>query len=216
MKKLLLAGTWLIAFACFFTACKKGDPGPAGAAGAAGAQGPAGPAGPTGPTGPQGNANVKTDTFRVVSSQWLWNSNYAFATSPNGSLQYFTRYYDRTLAAVTQDVLDKGFVLVYFTPSPFNANQWVNLPYQLASFGADFNYNVTEESSVGKVRLHFFFSQIDPASTLPALSTYTIATYKFKIVAVSGSLAGRGRQYSEAELRTMPYEEVCAVLGIEK
>jgi hypothetical protein len=216
MRKLLLAGTLLIASACFFTACQKGDPGTAGAAGAQGPAGPGGPAGPTGPTGPQGNANVKTDTFRVVSSQWLWNANYAFATAPNSSLQYFTRYYDRSFASITQDILDKGFVLVYFTPSPFNANQWVNLPYQLASFSSDFNYNVTEETSVGKVRLHFFFSQIDPAATLPTLSTYNIATYKFKVVAVSGSLGGRGRQYSEAELRAMPYEEVCAVLGIEK
>ena len=219
MKKLFFIAGCVFITACFFTSCKKGDVGPAGAQGQAGPAGPAGPTGPTGPTGPQGNANVKTDTFRLVSSQWAWNSNYSLSTSTNSTLSYFTRYHDRNFAAITQDVLDKGFVLFYIVTNVSTLpliNQWTSMPYHLASFGADFTYNIVAEAMPGKFRLHFFFSQIDPAATIPTLQTYGIASYKFKAIAVTGSLAGRGQQYSEAELRAMPYKEVCAALGIEE
>ena len=144
--------------------------------------------GKTGPAGPQGNANVVEDTFTITSSQWLWNSQYNFETSPGGSTEYFTRYYDAAFPSATQDILNTGMVLVYFTPNPINNNQWAPLPYQFTGFGGGFDYNIVYETKVGSVRLHYFFVSRSTSATIPTLSTYNMATYKFKLVAVSGKI----------------------------
>ncbi|WP_431215999.1 hypothetical protein ACQ86N_15925 [Puia sp. P3] len=76
--------------------------------------------------GPQGNANVKVDTFTLMNSDWIWNSVYNFST-PGVAGGVFTRYHDRGFTSVTQDVLDKGEVMVFFTPNNSNPNQVVAL-----------------------------------------------------------------------------------------
>ena len=149
--------------------------------------GPAGPTGPQGPQGPKGGAaNVSTDVFTIQGSDWLWNSQYIYETSAGSYTEYFTRYYVRPNNTITQGVLDSGFVMVYFQPSPVNnPYQWAPLPYQFdSSFGYTDNYVYV--TAVGQVTLHFFFIQTDPTATLPTLSTYTDETREFKIISVSG------------------------------
>jgi len=152
-------------------------------------RGPAGPQGPPGPTGPAGgNNNVHVDTFTVKGSDWLWNSQYVYETSPGSYTEYFTRYYVRKNNTVTSNMLHNGSVLVFFTPSPVNnPNQWEPLPYQFdSSFG--FTYNYVFVTSLGQVTLHYFFIQTDPSSTLPTLSTYNDETRRFKIVTILGEM----------------------------
>jgi len=145
-----------------------------------------GPAGPAGPQGPEGNANVKTDVFSIGGTDWIWNSQYVYETGAGSFTEYFTRYYVRNNNTVTQDVLNNGMVLVYFTPSPVNnPNQWEPLPYQFdSSFG--YTYNYVFVTSLGAVTLHYFFIQTSTTATLPTLSTYNDPVRKFKIVTVTG------------------------------
>lgn len=142
-----------------------------------------------GPAGPEGNANVQTTVFSLTNSQWLWNSQYEFQTSPSSYTEYFTRYCDNSVSTITQNILDAGEVMVYFTPNTSNnTNQWAPLPYEFTDGSGNFNYEMAFETNVGTVRLHYFFVQLVAAATIPVLSTYTIATYKFKVVVVSGTL----------------------------
>src|SRR6202000_185659 len=143
-----------------------------------------------GATGAEGNANVQTTVFSLTNAQWLWNSNYEFQTNPSSYTEYFTRYADNTVSTITQDILDNGEVMVYFTPNTSNnTNQWAPLPYEFTDGSGNFNYEMAFETNVGTVRLHYFFVQLVASATIPTLSTYTIATYKFKVVVVSGTLA---------------------------
>jgi hypothetical protein len=175
-------------------------------------QGPAGPQGPVGPQGPEGNANVLTDVFSVTNSQWLWNSQYVFQTNPSSYTEYFTRYYVRSNNSITQDVLTNGMVLVYFTPNTSNnTNQWAPLPYQFTDGSGNFNYNIAYETSVGAVTLHYFFVQTNAAATIPVLSTYTIATYSFKIISVTGKA---GIFMLEHHINLNDYKEVSKVTGL--
>ncbi|MBB3055060.1 hypothetical protein [Mucilaginibacter gotjawali] len=174
--------------------------------------GPTGPKGPVGPQGPPGGAtNVKVDTFTVKGSDWLWNSQYVYETSPGSYTEYFTRYYVRHNSSVTAGVLDTGLVVVYFTPSPVNnPYQWAPLPYQFdSSFGYTDNYVYV--TAVGQVTLHYFFIQTDPNSTLPTLSTYNDETRKFKIVTITGK-AFKSAVANHVNFNN--YQEVSRITGL--
>ncbi len=123
------------------------------------------------------------------SADFLWNSNYVFETSPGSYTEYFTRYDDVSVPALTQSVLDSGSLQVFMTPAPANnPGAWLPLPYQFdSSFG--YTYNFTYVASPGHVVLMFYFIQIDSSATLPTLSTFPLDTYNFKIV-VSPNSAG--------------------------
>jgi len=175
-------------------------------------KGPQGPIGPQGPQGPAGGAsNVNVDVFTVNGSDWLWNSQYVYETSPGSYTEYFTRYYVRMNNTITQNMLDKGLVLVYFTPSPVNnPNQWEPLQYQFdSSFGYTDNYVYV--TALGKVTLHYFFIQTDPTATLPTLSTYNDETRKFKIVTVQGTT---GTFMLSHHVNLKNYDEVSKVTGL--
>jgi hypothetical protein len=186
----------LSAFVClalFFAGC--GKTGPAGAVGPAGAQGATGAAGVAGPTGPEGNANVMVDTFTLTNSQWAYNSQYSLETSPGSYTEYFTRYHDVTLPAITQGIIDSGMVLAYFVPNPLLSTiNWTQLPFQFLDGSEEFFYNVVFTTLPGKVELGYFFQQINSGATIPTLSTYNIPTYTFRLVVISGSLAAQMKQ----------------------
>ena len=188
----------LACLALIFAGCSKTGPaGPAGAQGSQGSTGAAGPAGPQGSQGPEGNANVRVDTFTLTNAQWAWNSQYSLETAPGSYTEYFTRYHDVTLASITQGIIDSGMVLAYFVPNPLvNTNNWTPLPFQFLDGSQNFFYDVVFQVSVGKVELGYFFQQINAAASLPTLSTYTIPSYTFKLVVISGSLATQMKQQS--------------------
>jgi hypothetical protein len=121
------------------------------------------------------------------STSFLWNSQYVFETGPNSYTEYFTRYDDVSVPALTQSRLDSGSLQVFMTPSPANnPSAWLPLPYQFdSSFG--FTYNFTYVARPGHVVLMFYFIQTSPSATLPTLSTYSINTYNFKIVVTPNS-----------------------------
>ena len=121
------------------------------------------------------------------SSEFLFNSAYIFETSANSYTEYFTRYDDVAVPALTQSALQNGSLQVFMTPSPSNnPNAWLPLPYQFdSSFG--YTYNFTYVARAGHVVLMFYFIQTSPTATLPTLSTFPMNTYNFKIVVMPHS-----------------------------
>ena len=186
-----------------FTGCSKST-------GPAGATGPQGTTGPAGPTGPQGNANVVVDTFKLTSSQWLWNDNYILYTSGGSYTEWFTRYYKATFSAVTQGVLDSGLVMVYMTPNIIDNNQWAPVPYTFDSQDG-YSFNFVYVTSPGTVELEFYFSPTTSTATTPTLSTYAMSTYTFKLVAVTGSLA---TNMEKSKIDHSNYAQVANFLGL--
>lgn len=172
--------------------------------------GPAGATGATGPAGPQGNANVMVDSFSVTSSQWLWNDDYLLYTSGSSFTEWFTRYYKAAFSAVTQGVLDSGMVMVYMTPNIQDNNQWSPVPYTFDS-GNGYSYNFVYVTSPGTVELEFYFSDETTTATPPTLSTYAMATYTFKLVAVTGSIA---TSMEKSKIDHSNYAQVANFLGL--
>jgi hypothetical protein len=206
MQKLNRVGMVLVIIASsaiLFSGCSKSS-GPAGATGATGATGPAGP------TGPQGNANVVVDTFTLVSSQWLWNDNYILFTGGGSYTEWFTRYYKATFSAITQGVLDSGMVMVYMTPNMLNNNQWSPVPYTFDT-GDGYSYDFVYVTSPGTVELEFYFSDETNTATPPTLSTYVMASYTFKLVAVTGSIA---TSMQKSKIDHSNYAQVANFLGL--
>ncbi len=119
----------LIAILLSFTACTKTGPqGPAGAQGSTGPTGPTGPAGSNGTngaTGPQGAAG----TANVIYSGWV---------HPTGN---FPLYIFDT-KNITQDILDKGEVVVYYKTAM--NNPIVALPISVGSSYAYYEVRLGE------------------------------------------------------------------------
>jgi hypothetical protein len=193
---------------CFFfllAGCSKTGPaGPAGVQGSTGVQGSAGP------QGPQGNANVHVDTFSLVNSQWIWNDDYILYTAGGSYTEWFTRYYKAAFPAVTPGVLDSGMVLVYMTPDIANKSQWSPVPYTFDT-GNGYSYDFVYVTGPGTVELEFFFANQSPTVTPPTLSSYVMATYSFKCVAVTGTIAAAMKK---AGIDTGNYAGVSAYLNL--
>jgi hypothetical protein len=125
--------------------------------GAVGPQGPVGATGPTGGTGQTGPAGA-TGSANVIYSAWITPSSYTENTALS------TVHFDAsiTASAITQDVLDKGTVLVYgkldgYTPTIWPTDQVGQLPivltYQLSStvYTDTWSANVT----LGSIQIDF-------------------------------------------------------------
>jgi len=162
--------------------------------------------------GPGTNTAVNTNVFTISNTQWLWNSQYVFQTSPSSYTEYFTRYCDTAVASITQNVLDDGMVMVYFTPNTSNnTNQWAPLPYEFTDGSGNFNYEIAYETNVGTIRFHYFFVQLVATATIPVLSTYDIPTYKFKVISVTGTLLGAIRKN---HINLSDYQAVSRFTGV--
>ncbi|MBL7933245.1 MAG: hypothetical protein JNL60_15170 [Bacteroidia bacterium] len=140
----------MIGSATLLTNCKKGDTGPAGAAGT---------------NGKDGNANVKSQTSTNLT--WTFNSS---------TLAYETNI---AVPAITQDIVDKGAVLVYLQEGNSSSQLPTSSMYDSATI-VFFNF----EYSVGNVKVTFTNSDLD--NTLVPQSTT-----KFKIVAMTASAKGQ-------------------------
>lgn len=115
--------------------------------------------GPVGPAGTDGNANVQSSTVWITT--WYY-------TAPS---YYADIYY----AAITQDIIDRGAVLVYVETG---TNTWSQLPL---TFYTSSTYSSTLEvvSSPNNVRI--FWTDSDLAQPL------TPPTLRFKIVVIAAS-----------------------------
>ena len=120
-----------------------------------------GDTGPQGPAGTNGNANVKSQT----STNLTWTFNNA------------TKAYETNISAalVTQDIVDKGAVLVYLQDGNTSSQLPTSTMYDVSTI-VFFDF----ECSVGNVKITFKNSDLDN-SLVPQ------STLKFKIVAMTAS-----------------------------
>ena len=152
MKKINNLFLMLAAAALLLSSCgKNGDPGPQGPAGPTGAAGATGPAGPTGATGATGSANV-------IYSAWVTPSTYTKDTV----FSTFHFYTDIAATKITQNILDKGTVIVYgkldgYTTTIWPTDQVSALPIVVTYTEGATVYTDTWSSLVtlGNVRIDF-------------------------------------------------------------
>jgi hypothetical protein len=114
----------------FVMACK-GPAGETGPAGATGAQGPAGATGATGPAGPAGKdgKDGAGASSNITTTGWLTVKKTDWQVFDD-STAYFNIFPDKN---ITQSVLDKGAVMVYFKGATDNG-YILPLPYDASVF----------------------------------------------------------------------------------
>jgi hypothetical protein len=223
MRKFRLLSLLLIALSFIIINCtKEGPEGPAGATGPqgppgtngttgpAGATGPQGPAGSTGPQGPAGTANV-------IYSPWTDFVN-ATWSAPVVEFGKTVRNYPATAPGVTASIVTTGVVLVYWR------DQGLPNPQQMPSI----SYNITQAVNqylgfallTGQIQIKFF--NIDNTNDP---GTFSGAGNSYRYIIIPGGVAGgrgvnehvaeiNGQTYSESQLKTMSYTQVCNLLHI--
>lgn len=174
--------TAMIAGLFSLAACSKEGP-----AGPQGEQGIPGDTGPQGPKGSTGSIDVVVDTFTVTNEDFTLQT-YWFVRNPVTSSGIAARGYTRNNAKITKDILDKGAVQAYYKPV-FNASYigWQALPvsFNETSVNADYSFNISPTFFEGKASFYFYFMRIN-ATVMPNIQTYTVPTYKFKLVIIPG------------------------------
>lgn len=127
-----------------------------------------GPMGPEGPAGPAGNANVKSSTVTVHSSQWYWDN-----TSWRVDIEY---------RAIDAEIDNYGAVLVYMD----NENTWRQLPmtfyYDITENGETNYYSSSLEVSSYQEGVSIFWTEND------FYDGYRPADHNFKIVVIAASV----------------------------
>lgn len=208
-----------------------GPQGPAGSNGATGATGATGPGGPAGPAGPAGSTGATgpqgpTGTANVIYSAWLptptvfgvagWNDT-ALTTVGTVSRANFAA------PAVTQAILDQGVTLVYHTFStPLPPSGTANaqpLPFNTNVAGTTI-LQVNHRPAVG--RIIFFVQNISNGTGGFGL----LGGHYMRYVVIPGGVAGgrgtekmaeiKGQLYTESELKSMSYSQICSLLSIPK
>ena len=127
-----------------------------------------GPMGPEGPAGPTGNANVKSSTVTVRSSDWYWDN-----TSWRVDLEY---------KAIDADIDDYGAVLVYMN----SGDTWRQLPmtfyYSIEEDGVVYYYSSSLEVSSYEEGVSIFWTEND------FYDGYRPDDHDFKIVVIAASV----------------------------
>ena len=126
-----------------------------------------GPMGPEGPAGPTGNANVKSSTVTVRSSDWYWDN-----TSWRVDLEY---------KAIDADIDNYGAVLVYMN----SGDTWRQLPmtfyYSIEEDGVAYYYSSSLEVSSYEEGVSIFWTEND------FYDGYRPDDHDFKIVVIAAS-----------------------------
>ena len=227
ITKLKLFLQALVLVALIAVSCSKdgteGPPGPQGETGAQGPKGDPGVMGPEGPQGPQGdagedgtdgedgtngedgNANVWVGTVALTNADWVWNSSYSFSYGTGATTSFFTRYVNLNVPEIDAEIDDTGLVLVYFKAT--STGGWQPLPFQFSSFGNDYETHIVYETSVGNIRLHYFW-RANQGSIPSGLDTYTIANYPINYVIIQGNAIAKSADKGNLHFKKMSYEEI--------
>jgi len=226
MRKFRLLSLLVLAITFITVSCTKEGPegpagatgvqGPTGATGAAGAAGPAGPAGPagtTGATGPAGTANV-------IYSGWFGPGT-GGGTAWAGAIQFGTQtnFVDKAAPGITATMMTQGAILVYGRLNGYNVAIWPTnnvsqLPVTVQYVSGTSQVDTWRgEASVGNLRINF---QNSGNLYLPAGMGLA---HEFRYVLIPGGVAGgRGAGpymgYTEQQLRSMSYQDVCSAFNI--
>jgi hypothetical protein len=169
--------------------------------------GPAGPQGNEGPAGPAGTANV-------IYSSWVGfdSSHWGSPVSEWGQVK---RIYSATAPGITQSVIDRGAVLVYFklwgTPEPSPLPIIANITLFTHQY---LGFRLVPDT----IQLTYFDLE---DNNDPGTFTGDSTTNAYRYVIIPGGIAGNksmtgndNSQPNMADLRKMTYSEVCAYFKI--
>ncbi len=189
--------------------CKKGDTGPEGAQGVQGSQGSQGPQGPQGvegPQGPIGNANI-------IISDWISISGTLRDSSLDNSALKVMHYIAPEL---TDDILNRGAILVYMR---FGSYQWT-LPYTSYAGGKVSTISFIPARNVIFITRFAHDNSGSVTINSSARLKYILIPADSPEVGYAGGeeklISHNSQLYSAEALKALPYEEVCAILGIEE
>ena len=148
--------------------------------------------GPQGPQGPAGNANVKSSTVTVKSSDWYWDE-----TSWRVDLEY---------KAIDADIDDCGAVLVYMS----NGDTWRQLPMTFYYSDNDDEGNVlyfssSLEVSTYKEGVSIFWTEND------FYDGYRPKEHDFKVVVIAAALYN-----SRSDVNYSSYEDVVRAFQLKE
>jgi hypothetical protein len=179
-----------MALSLSFVSCE-GPEGPAGADGLEGLQGVQGATGAQGPAGPIGSANV-------IYSPWITN---VWEKVPN------PLFVQHTFAAplITQAVLDKGVVLVYFKESA--DSNFIKMLPSAYYLNGELIFTIDSSAEVGKITV---FHGISKAPNGEGLETFR-PNSQTRYIIIPGGIAGRTKYPVDFN----NYEEVCSYFGIQ-
>lgn len=176
-----------------------------------GAQGPAGPAGPVGPAGPTG----ATGSPNVIYGSWFTPGTYDATTI--FSIKTFT--HTEEVPEITEEILNTGVVLVYAKLNGYTTTIWPTdqvglLPITLTYVDGSTVWDTwSATTSVGELKIAF----VNSGNIYGSISNQ----HQFRYVIIPGGVAASGGRVAGqlngddlARLRTMPYAEAMAFLGI--
>ncbi|OJW83628.1 MAG: hypothetical protein BGO69_04845 [Bacteroidetes bacterium 46-16] len=176
MKQTITIAIAMMLLSLTFIGCtKKGDTGPAG---------PAGTNGTNGTNGKDGNANVQGGTVTV---NFVWNPSTYYGLA---NISY---------NAITQDIVDKGSVLVFMNNG---ANGWTSIPYT-DYFGNSIGVSFFYAYALNTVSVYFAESDY--------LNTYMPAQGTFKVVAIA---AAQKQAHPNTDWKN--YDEVMTIVNETK
>jgi hypothetical protein len=151
----------------------------------------AGPAGPTGPVGPAGPDSVSFSAWTQV--------NMTKTVGTNNDTFYVQNI---AAPAVTQNVLDKSVILSYISFKD--------------QAGATHVFNASELSNM---EITYAVGTIQLLSTTDYSFSITSWSYRYVIVpgtiSVNGIISGPVRGYTQAQLRSMNYQQIVKLFGLQ-
>lgn len=200
MRKLSLLSVCFSALVLLASCEKEGPMGPVGPQGPSGATGSTGATGTTGQQGPAGSANVVYSNWTDATLAWTDD-----ATDP--AMPKRTAEWSAT--SISQDVLDRGIVLVYARDNADNSVHPLPATFYTDATHAD---QIRYALNVGKIMLTHTSTDAN-VFVAPAAKDVN-----FRFVIVPGGTAD-GRMaagYSVAQLQAMTYDQVVALLRIPK
>jgi hypothetical protein len=230
MRKFRLLSLLLILFSFILINCtKEGPEGPAGATGAQGPAGSSGPAGPTGPTGPTGPAGPigpagpqgPAGTANVIYSAWTAEpANWGTDTSMSSLNGGFAKRFIVNAPSLSQAILDNGLVVAYVRGT-YSGNNPLVMPWSLPVSATTY-VETGYRPALNKMVYYFYIpNNAFAANPFGAIGNNT----QFRYVIIPGAVSGgRGmnekvveinhQTYSETQIRSMSYSQLCSLLRI--
>ncbi|MCK9612504.1 MAG: hypothetical protein PHR81_03205 [Bacteroidales bacterium] len=158
-----------------------------------------GPAGPQGPEGPAGTANV-------IYSDWIGFQATSWSETAITEFGKTMRHYYDTVPEITQNIVDKGLVMVYIKSAGTPEAQ--PLPMTIYGLTQFVNQFMTFRLSNNLLTIIFFNidNNDDPGSFAGDPSTNA-----YRYIIIPGGISA-----SMANFNQMSYQEICKKLNIEK
>ncbi len=159
-----------------------------------------GDTGPAGPRGVPGSANV-------IYSDWYSPSTWS-AETEFGIAQ---RTYTMTSTSLTQEIIDKGVVMVYMRFVGLNP-AIIQLPFVVP----DVSYSFSFRTAAGFVKV-VYYNLTAPTTTpivIPSQNQVRYVLIPGEALAASISGDGSTREQEIASLKSMSYSEVCRKYGV--